>query len=86
MAITVFNFANQFYESYHNLAIPYFSQLFDISIKILKNLNATKVSADALFMDGTEEGTIEAAQANHLIVLILKFINKCSRHTTFFSE
>jgi uncharacterized membrane protein YhiD involved in acid resistance len=86
MAITVFNFANQFYDSYHNLAIPYFAQLFDLSIKILKNLNAAKVDSDELYINGTESETIEAAQANHLIILILKFINKCARHTTFFTE
>uniref|UniRef100_A0A914Y6U5 HEAT repeat-containing protein 1 n=1 Tax=Panagrolaimus superbus TaxID=310955 RepID=A0A914Y6U5_9BILA len=86
MAITVFNFANQFYDSYHNLAIPYFSQLFDLSIKILKNLNAAKTDSDQLFINGIENDTIEAAQANHLIILILKFINKCARHSTFFTD
>uniref|UniRef100_A0A914PK89 HEAT repeat-containing protein 1 n=1 Tax=Panagrolaimus davidi TaxID=227884 RepID=A0A914PK89_9BILA len=86
MAITVFNFANQFYDSYHNLAIPYFAQLFDVSVKILKNLNATKIDSDELFINGTQIDTVQAAQANHLIILILKFINKCARHTTFFTE
>uniref|UniRef100_A0A7E4ULQ3 HEAT repeat-containing protein 1 n=1 Tax=Panagrellus redivivus TaxID=6233 RepID=A0A7E4ULQ3_PANRE len=86
MALTVFNFANQFLDSYHSLALPYFVHLFDLGIKILRDLNASKKPANELFIDGTKAGTIHQAQAHRLIILILNFVAKVARHSTFFNE
>uniref|UniRef100_A0AC34FUF9 Uncharacterized protein n=1 Tax=Panagrolaimus sp. ES5 TaxID=591445 RepID=A0AC34FUF9_9BILA len=58
----------------------------EIKVALSLNLNAAKVGSNLLFIDGTQNDTTEAAQANHLIILILKFINNCARHFTFFTD
>ena len=86
MALTIFNFANQFYESYNTLAVPYFAQLFELSIAVLKVLNAAKEPKESLYIDGRESGSLGEAQADRLIVLLLNFITKCAKNHTFFTE
>jgi len=86
MALTIFNFANQFYESYNTLAIPYFAQLFELSVTILKVLNAAKEPKESIYIDGREADSLGEVQADRLIVLLLNFITKCAKNHTFFTD
>ncbi|CAI4232776.1 unnamed protein product [Auanema sp. JU1783] len=83
--ITLFSFANHFYQSYNSLATPYFSKLIDIGNAILKQSNASAaVDTTQLIFNGKKH-TIEGVEADYLITQVLDFIGNYGRHTHFLS-
>ncbi|KAI6182851.1 hypothetical protein M3Y97_00425200 [Aphelenchoides bicaudatus] len=84
--LTVYNFANKFYEHFNNLALSYFSQLFVYTPKILKQMNAAKTDTEELFIDGTDKQNANDQIANQLITAIIDFINNCAKHSFFMGD
>ncbi|KAI6196958.1 hypothetical protein M3Y94_01168800 [Aphelenchoides besseyi] len=84
--LSVYDFVNRFYETYNTIALTYFPQLFSYSPKLLLRLNAAKTDAAELFINGTENDTLEAVLADRLITSLLVFISNCARHRAFMDE
>ncbi|PIO61795.1 BP28CT domain protein [Teladorsagia circumcincta] len=84
--ITLYSFANSFYDSFNTLALPYFGRLVEMSAKILNACNATILSDSSLLLINGKKGTIEELEADMLIVHVIGFISNCARHREFFTQ
>ncbi|KAK0413012.1 hypothetical protein QR680_006539 [Steinernema hermaphroditum] len=83
--ITVFHFANKFYDSYHSLALPYFSSLFDLCPKVLIRVNTAKTEEKKLLFACLKNShPIEKLSANEVITQVLTLLTNCSKHSDFF--
>uniref|UniRef100_A0A1I8A1T7 HEAT repeat-containing protein 1 n=1 Tax=Steinernema glaseri TaxID=37863 RepID=A0A1I8A1T7_9BILA len=83
--ITVFHFANKFYDSYHSLALPYFATLFDLCPKVLISANAAKTDEKKVLFDCQKSSPeLQKLSANELVTAVLTFLTNCAKHVDFF--
>ncbi|VDM68083.1 unnamed protein product [Strongylus vulgaris] len=93
--VIVFMFANSFYESFNSLALPYFGQLIEMSVKVLHFSNATVTPGvfcldffayrSLLLLFGKKD-TMDGKEADSLITQVIDFVGNCARHPEFFTE
>ncbi|VDO95862.1 unnamed protein product [Heligmosomoides polygyrus] len=84
--VTVFSFANSFYDSFNTLALPYFGRLVEISSKVLQGCNATIITDSSLLLLHGKKETIDGLEADSLVVHVLDFVNNCARHREFLTQ
>ncbi|PIO74063.1 BP28CT domain protein [Teladorsagia circumcincta] len=84
--ITLYSFANSFYDSFNTLALPYFGRLVEMSAKILNACNATILTDSSLLLINGKKGSIEELEADILIIHVIDFISNCARHREFFTQ
>uniref|UniRef100_A0A915EJC0 HEAT repeat-containing protein 1 n=1 Tax=Ditylenchus dipsaci TaxID=166011 RepID=A0A915EJC0_9BILA len=84
--LTVYQFANRFYEAFNTLALPHFDRLLSIAPKLLDLLNASITNEVDLLINGSEKGSLGSVQCDRLVQLLVTFINKCAKHSFYFNE
>ncbi|KHJ90467.1 BP28CT domain protein [Oesophagostomum dentatum] len=84
--VTVFTFANSFYESFNSLALPYFGKLIEMSVKVLNSCNATIITDPSLLLLHGKKDTIDGKEADSLVTAVIDFVGNCARHPEFFTE
>ncbi|KAL6736914.1 hypothetical protein Aduo_007215 [Ancylostoma duodenale] len=84
--ITVFMFANSFYDSFNSLALPYFGKLIEMSVKVLNSCNATILTDPSLLLLHGKKDTMDGKEADCLVTEIIDFVGNCARHREFFTE
>ncbi|ETN81206.1 BP28CT domain protein [Necator americanus] len=84
--ITVFMFANSFYDSFNSLALPYFGKLIEMSVKVLNSCNATITDDPSLLLLYGKKDTMEGRETDSLLTATIDFVGNCARHREFFTE
>ncbi|EPB79773.1 BP28CT domain protein [Ancylostoma ceylanicum] len=65
--ITVFMFANSFYDSFNSLALPYFGKLIEMSVKVLNSCNATILVDPSLLLLHGKKDSMDGKEADCLL-------------------
>ncbi|VDO35025.1 unnamed protein product [Haemonchus placei] len=84
--ITVYSFANSFYDSFNTLSLPYFGRLLEMSVRILNACNATVLGDSTMLLFSSRKGTVEEYEADVLIIHVIGFISNCARHREFLTK
>ncbi|RCN49302.1 BP28CT domain protein [Ancylostoma caninum] len=84
--ITVFMFANSFYDSFNSLALPYFGKLIEMSVKVLNSCNATILIDPSLLLLHGKKDSMDGKEADCLVTEVIDFVGNCARQREFFTE
>ncbi|KAE9416313.1 hypothetical protein Angca_002451, partial [Angiostrongylus cantonensis] len=84
--VTLFRFANSFYNSFNSLALPYFGKLVSIANKVLYKCNATVLNDPSLLLLSGKKGTMDGLEADLLVTNVIDFIANCAHHREFLSQ
>ncbi|PAV59941.1 hypothetical protein WR25_17398 [Diploscapter pachys] len=84
--VTLFHFANSFYNSFQSLALPFFGKLIELVSKVLTTCNySTTTDSSKLLLYGKKD-SIEALEADFLIRNVIDLVRKCAQHKDFMTH
>ncbi|KAJ1373964.1 hypothetical protein KIN20_036526 [Parelaphostrongylus tenuis] len=84
--VTLFRFANSFYNSFNSLSLPYFGKLVGIANKVLHRCNVAVLNDPSLQLLTGKKGSIDGLEADLLVTNVIDFVSNCAHHREFFSQ